>query len=300
MRDLLINWRWGMLLLVVLSAIACLARAPTSSEAPPAPAPAQNAKEAVAAEPGSKAAAVPSALADMAAARKLIRTAEITIEVDDCDRVAQEVERIAQQLGGYVSDSHVMRSPSGQRAGRMTARVPAERLDDMLRQLRQLGRVDSEKVSTQDITKAYTDLETRLRVKRDASDRLRKILADRTAKLSDVLQVERELARITEESEQMEGERRFYDQQVALSTVSLDFAEPETLVHQGLGSKLKRVGARSLDLLGSSAVALLYFCVAILPWLVVIVPAIALFRFFWRRRKKPAAPPPAPAVPDRQ
>ena len=120
------------------------------------------------------------------------------------------------------------------------------------------------------MTKAYTDLETRLKVKRDTADRLRELLRTRTADLPDVLNAERELARVTEEIEQMEGERRFYDQQVAFSTIALTVFEPQALVEPGVFAPIGRALRDSAGVLAQSLAGLLYLLVFLAPWLVVL------------------------------
>src|SRR5262245_40361519 len=175
-----------------------------------------------------------AALQAMAAVRKLIRTASLQIEVARYEEAARAAERIAEAHGGYLADTQASRGDQDRRQGSLSLRVPAERFSDALAQLKALGNVQSETVKTDDVSKAYADLETRLRVKRDTADRLREILRTRTAALTDLLEAERELARITEQIEQMEGERRFYDQQAALSTLNLALYEPQALVKPGV------------------------------------------------------------------
>jgi hypothetical protein len=152
----------------------------------------------------------------------------------------------------------------------LTLRVDAGRFEDALGALRRLGEIERESVAAQDITKAYTDLETRLRVKREAEGRLRDLLRTRAGELEEILAAERELARITEEIELLEGERRFYDHQVALSTITLGLHEPEALVEPSSFAPLAAALSNSLRLLALSLAALFSFAVAAAPWLLVL------------------------------
>lgn len=244
--------------------------------APWAPQPADAAK------PGAQVAAVPS----MAASRKLIRTGQISIEVASYQKAAQEVARLAESFGGYLADSHSSRSPNGKEAGTLTVRIPAERFAQILAGFKGLGTVRSEKVNAQDVTKAYADLETRLRVKRDTAERLREILKTRTAALADVLQVERELARITEEIEQMEGERRYYDQQVALSTLTVELQEPEAIVKAGSFRPIREALEDSLHVLSASVAVIIYATVFLAPWLVLGLALWLVVKRVRARRKR--------------
>jgi hypothetical protein len=232
--------------------------------------------------------AQPASLEAMAAARKLIRTGQMTLVVESFTKAADEVKRIAEANGGYLADAQTQRGAEDRRHGSITLRVAAERFDGAVAALRALGDVRTENVTAQDVTKAYADLETRLRVKRETADRLRDILRTRTADLADVLTAERELARVTEEIEQMEGERRFYDQQVGLSTLVVTLQEPAAVVEASVFAPVKGALGDSLRVLSTSVAAVLYLAVFLAPWLVIAWLGWKLFRRF-RPRKAPAA-----------
>jgi hypothetical protein len=221
----------------------------------------------------------------MVASRKLIRTGAITIEVRSYDESAKEIGRLAESLGGYLSESQSSRGDRDQRAGTLTIRIPAERFAQAFDAVKRLGKVQRENLGTQDVTKAYTDLETRLRVKRETADRLRAILKDRAAKLSEILEAERELARVTEEIEQMEGERRYYDQQVALSTIAVTVQEPGFVVHSGAFTPVSQALRDSLEVLATSLAGLIYALVFLAPWLVVVFVVWKIVKAIRARRR---------------
>jgi hypothetical protein len=227
----------------------------------------------------------PSGLAAMAAARKLIRTGQMTLTVDSYPKAADEVKRIAEAHGGYLADANAQRGEANRQHGTLTIRVDASAFDGAVVALRALGTVRQESVNTQDVSKAYTDLETRLRVKRDTADRLREILRTRTAGLSDLLAAERELARITEEIEQAEGERRFYDQQIALSTLTVALQEPSAMVEAGVFAPLTEAFGDSLKVLAASLAGIVYATVFLAPWILIGYVVYRLARRAWRRRK---------------
>ena len=235
-----------------------------------------------------KGAAQSPSLEAMLAARKLIRTAQVAIEVRSYEEAAEKVARVAESHGGYLADAQASRGAQDRRRGTLVIRVPAERFAAAYAALKGLGKVETETVSTQDVTKAYADLETRLRVKRDAEGRLREILRTRTARLSDVLEAERELTRLLEEIEQIEGERRYYDQQIALSTISAALHEPEAVIRAGALAPLLEALRDSVQVLATSAGALIYLTVLVLPW----AAAAALVGLVVRaaRRRKRVAP----------
>ncbi len=289
---------WVLAGAVALTACGRATDAPTAREAPAAPEP-RSAEEipalkAVASvrDTAGRTAGTPpaqagqlSALEALVASRKLIRTGQLSIEVGKYASAAEAAARITSDSGGYVADSRSSRSDSGRERGTLVLRLPAERFGDALRSLKELGVVKAENVSSQDVTKAYADLETRLRVKRETLERLRDILRRQTGKLSDVLEVEREIGRVTEEIEQMEGERRYYDQQLALSTLSLELIEPEPLLAGGVFAPIGEALRRSLEVFASSLGGLIYALSAGVPWLIALWLAWRVFRFVRGRRR---------------
>lgn len=171
-----------------------------------------------------------AALAASWSARKLIRTGSVEIDVDDVPAATARVRAACAPLGAFVAGSDATLMASGRRHARLTVQVPSERFDALLHDAGTLGTVRTEHAETADVSKTYADLETRLGVKRQAEARLRNLLEHRTGDLSDVLAVERELDRVVTEIEGMEGERRYYDQQVAMSTLTIELSERETTV----------------------------------------------------------------------
>jgi hypothetical protein len=240
--------------------------------------------------PADKGGTDPPSLQAMLAARKLIRTAQVNLEVRSYEQAAEQVARVAESHGGYLADAQASRDARDRRRGTLVIRVPAERFAAAYAALRGLGKVETETVSTQDVTKAYADLETRLHVKRDAEGRLREILRTRTARLSDVLEAERELTRVLEEIEQIEGERRYYDQQIALSTISAALHEPEAVIRAGALAPLLEALRDSLRVMATSLGALIYVVVLALPWS---VAAALVWRVARAARRRTRASPKA-------
>ena len=246
------------------------------SVAPPAiPAPTAAPARAAAASPN-----VPG----FASSLKLIRTATLEIEVLDFNTAALEASRAATAFGGYVSDRQANEDGSGGRRGQVTLRIPAERFDGAMSALKKLGRVRNEAVSTQDVTRAYSDLETRLRVKRETAARLREILVRQTGEVAEVLAVEREIARVVEEIEQAEGGRRYFDNQVSLSTLTLTLHEPNALVAPGALDPLLQALRRSARVASESLAALIDLSAGLLPWICALYLAFRIVRFRLRRR----------------
>ena len=123
--------------------------------------------------------------------QKLIRTAEVRIQVRDVPAAFRQIDSLAQSAGALVADSRTAQDDDGRRTADVVLRVPSQQFPALLRTLRGVGSVKSESIGTEDVTKEYADLETRLAVQEQTVTRLRALLDNRTAKLGDVLEVER-------------------------------------------------------------------------------------------------------------
>ena len=223
-------------------------------------------------------AAAPSPMADSARAyqptsarlvwpgQKLIRSAELRIQVRDAALAARQADDVARAHAGLVADSHITQADRAPTDARIVVRVPADSFDAAMDGLRHLGRVRNENTSTGDVTREYTDLETRLRVKQQTAERLRELLANRTGKLSDVLEVERELARVVTELEQMKAQHREYDREVAVSTISITLFEPNSEGLAALRFSVENSLRQMTDVLASSVATLVNLVAFLVPW----------------------------------
>jgi hypothetical protein len=207
---------------------------------------------------------------DVAAARldqKLIRSAVLHLEVGNIDETMAEVASIVADLEGLVADSQVTRGTQRGVSSGIVIRVPWTRLDDAVSALKKLGRVDYERVETRDVTRDYVDLETRLAVKRETAARLREMLKSRAGKLEELLAVERELSRVIEEIERHEAGRRYYDRQIAMSTVTLQLTDERTASGPAILAPVGDAFGRAVEVLVFSVATLVYAGTFIVPWL---------------------------------
>jgi hypothetical protein len=198
--------------------------------------------------------------------RKLIRSANLRIEVAHVDSAMRLLDAAMRSHEALVANSQVSQITETRRDATVSINVPANRFDETLADLRRIGIVRNENVSTQDVSREYTDLEIRLGVKEETVARLRSLLGTRTAKLSDVLEVEEELGRAITELEQMKGERRFYDHQVAMSSITLSLFEP-TIGGPQIARPVAAALRASLAVFGSSVAQVIYVVTFLVPWI---------------------------------
>src|SRR5438874_8901831 len=164
------------------------------------------------------------------AATMVIRTGQASIEVDSLETAVSRVRLLAGRIGGYIA-STTMQTGRGQlRSANLEVKVPAERFDEALEGLAPIGKLESVNVNAEDVGEEFTDVTARMGNSRRLEARLIELLATRTGKLKDVLDVEHELARVREEIERYEGRLRYLRAHAVLSTLTIYVHEPLPVV----------------------------------------------------------------------
>lgn len=184
-----------------------------------APGEAERTSAAPAAKPASRAASSDEKAAPPAAdggERMLIVRGAMTVEVARPEQAVADFLARVRGAGGHLGS---------QRGSTVTVRVPAAQFEATWDWLRQSGRVLDESREASDVTDQFVDLGIRIDNARKARERLLALL-EKAQKVEDMLQIERELRRLTEEIERMEGQQKLLADQVAMSTLAATFATP--------------------------------------------------------------------------
>ncbi len=222
--------------------------------------------------------------------RKIIYTADVELVVEEFNSIPSEVEKLVEDFEGYVAGSTVIGAPGRPRRGQWTIRVPVGRYGKFLTAVQKLGEVHRVSSDSKDVSEEFYDLEARIGNKKKQETRLLELLADATGKLEEVLSVERELARVREEIERMEGRVRVLNDLTSLTTVELTVREIKDYLPEEAPTYITRVRRGfegSVDSLASAATELSIAVIVALPWLgALLVPAIVTILFVRRRRKR--------------
>ncbi|MBL8795212.1 MAG: DUF4349 domain-containing protein [Planctomycetia bacterium] len=157
--------------------------------------------------------------------RKIIRSGDIEFEVDVFDDAVAKVTKIATEEKGFIGTVNSEKLPNGKVRGVIVVRMPPERLDTLILKLRALGELKSQRIGTQDVTKQYTDMESELRAARAMENRLIEIIKSGKGEIKDLLAAEKELGVWRTKIEKCEGELRYYNNLISLSTLNITLAE---------------------------------------------------------------------------
>lgn len=213
------------------------------------------------------------------ASAMVIRTGQTSIEVDTLERAVAEVRLLAARVGGYVANTTMQTGRGQLRAATLEVKIPADRFDDGLGGLAGLGKLESVNVNAEDVGEEFTDVTARMTNARRLEGRLIELLATRTGKLKDVLDVEHELARVREEIERYEGRLRYLRAHTAMSTLSIYVHEPLPVVgHAGssvIGEAFKQAWRNFVGLMA-----------AMIRSLGIVVPVAVLVAVLWVSGKR--------------
>jgi hypothetical protein len=220
----------------------------------------------------------------------VIRTATLRIVAKDFNDVRSAVESIVGQAGGFIDQLTATAETGAARTMRGTLRVPADRLAAAVRGLRQIGQVVEDTQGSEDVTDQIVDLDARVANARATEQRLNDILKNRTGKLSDVLDVERELARVRLEIERMDAERANIGRRVTFAAITIEITEERKAgLESGplpLNTRLRVAAADGLESALESAVGTLLFALRAGPALLLWFAAAAIFWSLARRIRR--------------
>jgi len=228
--------------------------------------------------------------------RLVIMNADLTIEVEDPADSIDFISQLAQNYRGFVVSSD-LRQVIGAHGtvvpyATITIRVPAEQLIQAMEEIEaQAIEVQSKSQSGQDVTKEYTDLNSRLRNLEDTAKQLRQIMEE--ARNTDaVLDVYRELTNVTEEIEVIRGQIQYYDESIAFSAISVTLITHEEIKPISIGGwqpvGVARDAVQALvDTLQVIANIFIWLVIYVAPVLAVLSLTYIAVRWAYRKWLKP-------------
>ena len=221
--------------------------------------------------------------------RKIIYQAQIRLVVPDFAAAEEAVPHLVKLHGGYLAHSSIDRTSGERRSGNWQARIPVEQFELFLDALSILGVPENRSQTAQDVTEEFVDLDARISNKRRLEERILELLEKASDKIKDVIEVERELARVRGEIEQMEGRLRFLTNHTDLTTVTIfareqrDYVPTETPTFL---TRTKQAWSSSLLALRSFGEQSAVVVVVVFPWLLAVFVVAAPAIWAARRRKR--------------
>jgi hypothetical protein len=180
----------------------------------------------------------PDQFMDIPQQAMIIKNGQATIEVDSLELALARINQLALRLSGVVSNSTIQTGRKELRTATVVLRIPSAQFDAAMGGLSPIGKVESQNVGSEDVTEQFVDISARTKNAKRLEERLITLIDTRTGKLSDVLTIERELARVREEIERYEGHLRYLRTRAAISTLTLNLHEPFPILTPPGGSNV--------------------------------------------------------------
>ena len=237
--------------------------------------------------------------------RKIIRNAELAIDLDSPLDAQRRIGSIAESHGGFVVTSESKHSDSANQslpsvAITMIVRVPSAQFRSTMEEIRAVGgRIKQDKTSSQDVTEEFIDLDARIRAKKALEVQFLEIMKQ-ARKVSEALEVQSQLSEVRTEIERLEGRRRFLDNQSSLSTITVTLQTPLPVVAAttyGFLHSFKEAFGDSIDVGTAIILGLIRLTAILIPILVLIVLPFGwllracIRRYGWFKRPQPIPQP---------
>ena len=222
----------------------------------------------------------------------IIRSARLTILTKDFEGSRARIEAIARESQGYLDQLTAQGEVGSGRTLSATLRLPSGTTETALVELRKLGKVREESQNSSDVTSQYVDLQARLTNARNTEQRLTDLLRERTGKLPEVVEVEREISRVREEIERMQAQQKDMNNKVQFATIQVSMSEEYRAEIEpsspSAGTRLRNAlidGYHSaVESVLNAALLVLLFGPVLLLWSAVLIPVILLARRIYRVR----------------
>lgn len=158
--------------------------------------------------------------------RLVSRNSSLSLLVKDVPTAIREIQSQAQSLGGFLVNSSLSR-PDSNASGDISIRVPSEKLDEAIDQIKSLGlKTVYESVVGRDLTDQYEDIQTRLELLESIKTKYQSILSSAT-RVQDILEVQREIINTQSQIDSLKGQQLYLEKSASLSLISVSLSTDE-------------------------------------------------------------------------
>lgn len=198
------------------------------------------------------------------------------------DAALKHCEALSCQL---LSASFNRETPYSPPSASLSVRVPPRNVSIFLSGLAKNGEIMQHGRDSEDKTNQVLDTDARIANLTNLRDRLRLMLNDKTAKVKDLIEVERELANTQSELDSMTSIRKVLALETDLVAVNIDFTAAQGITEQGFFAPVARAIQNAGQVLMQSIASVITFVMGAIPWVLIGVPAIWLVRRYWVKLK---------------
>ena len=209
----------------------------------------------------------------------------------DLEKAWESVNEFCRSFHCDIMESTISkRTPYSRPFGNLVLRILPQNLKPLLEHIGKVGNVVTQNTESEDKTTTVIDVDAKIKNLIELRNRLRTMLTTHTGSLKDVVEVERELSRAQSELDSLVASRKALANETEKVAVSVDFRPKPSIAETGTLAPIVSAWHGLGQVFASSIAAIITFIVAVIPWLVLIIPGIwflpKLFRKLFKRRVK--------------
>jgi len=214
---------------------------------------------------------------------KIIKTAYLTIEVQDIPGTIESIKGLVAANGGYISSTNVQKRYNNQLSGTVVLRVPQAEFENILTGVKEFGTVKSISTQGEDVTEQYVDLQAQKASYQNQLAQYNAIMK-KAEKVEDVITVQEQIDRVQTELDRLEGRLRYLNSRIDLSTITVNLEEPEPVGGETGHNFVTTINEGIAGFFGMID-ALIVIIFTILPLVIIGCAGYGIYR--WKKGKKP-------------
>jgi hypothetical protein len=205
---------------------------------------------------------------------RIIRIAQVRLEVEDGKDAYKKANEICKELGGYLASSNFYKDREGREAGTITMRIPKDKFLTALDRLGELGKVENSSTDSRDVAQEYANLKSRLDAAMVVYNKMLEALQKRQVTIPEAVRLESELTPVLRRIEDLKNQIEYLNNQVSFTTVTVNFHESK--VSANVLKQAKEDISQSIMTAKINAVKLFAKTIQNLPGIILFVIWVAL------------------------
>ena len=202
----------------------------------------------------------------------IIRDANISVNVENLEEFDININNLVIKYAGYFEKSEIndySSDYSSERYGYYTIRIPNKHLDDFLNNVDGAGNITQKRITSEDVSLQYVDLEAKIKSLEDEKDRLNK-LADDVYNIQDLMDIQDKISNVQYQLDSQNGQKRYLEGRVSYSTIEMTAIQQRDVDHPVRRAFSANFKDRMLDGV-ESAVDLTVGIITAIPVIIVIL-----------------------------
>lgn len=227
--------------------------------------------------------------------RKLIQRGYMVIQTKEFENSIRSLNEKLKALRGYIENSSISGNRmeninvSEKRHANFSLRVPTKNFNSFMEGSSTIGNVVNTNINSEDVTSQYFDTEARLKSLKLQEERLLELLK-KSGTLKDILEIEKELANVRYEIENLTGTLKKFDNLIEYSTIEINLQEVDVLSLENsestLGERIQYKFSNSVSNVIALLKGLVIGIIAFIPYLIIVIPTIIIIKYLFKRSPK--------------